>query len=163
MIKERWKKVRGSDIVISDSGNVIKNGKPLKPWLDTEGYKKVYINGKTERVHVLVARLFLSNPKKKPVVNHKNGNKADNRASNLEWCTYRENSLLAAKNGQIHGGNPNQPIFSEELATGMISRWRSQAEASRELKIHNSEINKALRGKRKTTHGYRFWYEEANV
>lgn len=53
------------------------------------------------RVHILVAKAFISNPSNKRVVNHKNGKKHDNRASNLEWATDRENTLHAIKNKLI--------------------------------------------------------------
>jgi hypothetical protein len=61
--------------------------------LSTNNTKKVEI------VHRLVAKYFIPNPDNKPVVNHKNGIKWDNRVDNLEWVTSRENTIHAVRSG----------------------------------------------------------------
>jgi hypothetical protein len=42
--------------------------------------------------HQLIANIFVSNPKNYPVINHKNHDTTDNKANNLEWCTYQYNA-----------------------------------------------------------------------
>lgn len=57
----------------------------LRITLSKKGINKRYL------IHRLVAKHFISNPNGKPCVNHKDGNKHNNKLSNLDWCTYSEN------------------------------------------------------------------------
>lgn len=75
---------------------------------DSFGYKYVQIKYHTgkfkrERVNVLVAKYFVENPN--PIlynmVNHKDGNKSNNIASNLEWCNSSMNTQHAYDTGLI--------------------------------------------------------------
>ena len=50
-------------------------------------------------LHRFIAEYFLPKVKGKEFVNHKNGNKLDNRLSNLEWCTKSENAIHSYKIG----------------------------------------------------------------
>lgn len=67
------------------------------------GYIKInlYKDGveHTVDVHRLVAKAFIPNPNNFPEVNHKHGNKADNRASELEWTTRLDNMQHAMSTG----------------------------------------------------------------
>lgn len=69
--------------------------KILKPLKITKGYLGIRIynnsNAKTFKIHRLVATYFISNPNNLPQVNHIDGNKENNKATNLEWCTQTEN------------------------------------------------------------------------
>lgn len=104
MNKEKWLPVVGYEdrYFVSDKGRV-KNayGKILRD--DTRlntGYKYVILrNGESgfhANIHRLVATAFIPNPKKLPIINHINEDRGDNRAENLEWCTYSYN-LRASK------------------------------------------------------------------
>ena len=68
------------------------------------GYQMVNIelnNGKRkwQYIHRIIAQMFIPNPDHKPEVNHKDGNKANNTISNLEWSTKSENHLHAHRTG----------------------------------------------------------------
>lgn len=67
------------------------------------GYMQVVLCRDGEKkpvsVHRLVASAFVPNPKKHPCVNHRNGIKADNRDSNLEWVSQSQNVLHGYQTG----------------------------------------------------------------
>jgi len=52
------------------------------------------VDGKlgNERIHRLVAMMFIPNPGNLPYVNHKDENKQNNTIENLEWCTAKYNT-----------------------------------------------------------------------
>lgn len=82
------------DIFVNDNGRkYIKflSGKQLKQTMHSKGYKTVALTkdgkSKTVFVHRLVAEAFIPNTDKLPMVNHKDEDKTNNFAENLEWCT----------------------------------------------------------------------------
>ena len=100
------------DYAVSSDGQVMcvfedccsrKVGKILKPFANNHGYLQVILCRDTKRFHLLLHRLVAQyhvyNPDGKPEVNHRDGNKENNNASNLEWVTHRENKEHAAQNG----------------------------------------------------------------
>ena len=110
MEKEIWKQVTGfEDYYISNLGNVksVKKGrsKILKLGSATNGYKQTTLcnNGvrKLFKIHHLVAFEFLNHKPyhiSKLVINHINNDITDNRLSNLELVTQRENTNKKCNN-----------------------------------------------------------------
>lgn len=82
-----------ADIFVTDTAH------KLKPGLNGAGYLFVRLNCKPYRLHRLVAEYFVKNEYNKPCVNHIDGNKLNNDASNLEWCTQSENMKHAFDTG----------------------------------------------------------------
>lgn len=74
----------------------IRKGRVLSQMTSGNGYKKLSLtrsalDKKQPHVHRLVAEAFILNPEDKPMVNHIDGDKTNNKVSNLEWVDAFEN------------------------------------------------------------------------
>lgn len=113
---------------ISDDGDIrnARTGRVIKQFVGKDGYLRTQIAGKTRLVHRLVALTFVPSDVGKDFVNHKDGNKQNNRASNLEWCTRSENmkhayqhqlkSSIGVKNGRHKLSNEDVLFILEHYA-----------------------------------------------
>jgi hypothetical protein len=112
-------------------------------------------------VHRIVALAFIPNPDKKPFVNHIDGNRGNNRISNLEWVTPRENVRHAIATGLKGAGKHGRSVRQLDLAGGLIAEHRSITDASRATGCNSGNIGSACRGERyKTVGGFRWEYGE---
>lgn len=97
--------------LVTDEGNVLSlvNNNVLKPRKNKNGYLIVTLEKEQLSIHRLVAKHFIVNPYELPQVNHKNGNKIDNRVGNLEWCTSEANAQHALETG-LRSGFVSYPL-----------------------------------------------------
>lgn len=164
-----WKEIQGHpNYEVSDEGQIrsrdktvttdkgwsfFSKGRILKPWKGTSGYHIVQLtDNQRASVHRIVATAFIANPNNKPQVNHKNGNKLDNRVVNLEWMTSRENNMHAKEVG-LH--NDRVVVAQKDPTTGeVLATFRSLKEAAEATGINYSSLAYAARGKYKTSGGF---------
>lgn len=89
----RYGVTRTGNVVSFASGKATKIGNKVRP----DGYMQAfllnrkYMHHKNCYVHRLVAQNFVPNPLGLPEVNHKDKNRSNNHADNLEWCTHQYN------------------------------------------------------------------------
>ena len=84
----------------SPQGNIYnRHGDLMASAVDHCGYLHTILNRKNRNIHRVIAETFIPNPNNLPCVNHKDGNKQNNRVDNLEWCTHSENTLHSFRTG----------------------------------------------------------------
>ena len=127
---------------VTDDGLVWSGDLPLEP-IGGEG---VNLHGKRVKIAYLVARAFVPNGECRKWVRHKNGDRKDNRACNLEWCDDPEVS---------RGGRPSmvrwiQAWTREGEVAGI---WGSVSDASEATGARPEQIRACLYGRRKYAAG----------
>lgn len=96
---EVWRDIDGYEnkYQISNYGRIrsVKKNIILKPMVATNGYLVACLwkDNKQKKflIHRLVAEYFIDNPNSYPEINHKDEDKTNNNANNLEWCTHLYN------------------------------------------------------------------------
>ena len=156
---EKWEPVKDTKAFVSNYGRVKKGTRLLSIAHDGDGDKHVCVSGKNYLLHILVAKAFVPNPNNLPVVDHKDTNKDNCRADNLEWVTHQENTQRYYDKKKEKG----EKIVHRRTNIIAIDRednavlYDSQSAAARELSLDVKVINKAVRGILKTVKGFRFF------
>ncbi len=125
-------------------------------------FVRLYKNGivKPFFVHRLVALAFIPNPQNLPQVNHKDGNKYNNKVENLEWCTASENMRHAFVSGLKYPKITHyRGVKAFRLSdNSFVGEFNSQHEAAKKLGLNVAHICSVLHGRCKHTCGYYFKY-----
>jgi hypothetical protein len=93
-------------------------------------------------VHRLVAAAFLGPCPTDYVVNHRDGNKSNNAAENLEYVTSQENSAHAQRTGlRPFGENHPNAKLSSEAVVAILASGLSDEILARQYGVHSSAIS----------------------
>ena len=155
---EEWKPIKKCPFyLVSNMGRIANadTARIKKTQLNDKGYEIVELNAGGGRhihsVHRLVAEAFLDGDGTGLDVNHKFGNKTDNRASMLEWNTRSENVRHAF---DVLKKQPGHRTRVRCLETGR--EYDSVLQCARDMSLLDSEIFKHMAGKRPHVKGYHF-------
>jgi len=172
---EIWKDIKGYEGLyqVSNLGNVRSlnwrnTGETRNLYLKphNKGYLQVELaNGKRKMftVHKLVAIHFVPGYEDGFVVNHINENKTDNRAENLEWCTFSHNVRHSQNlhKERTHKGDVRkcaEEIIQMTSDNVIVGKWSSAISIKTKLGYSDWSIKECCKGNRKTAYGYKWQY-----
>ena len=171
--KEEWRHIDENKLyMVSNLGNVLMiEHRDKLGRLQKERYKKKYkrtngylfvqikVDGKNKcfDIHRLVAKAFIPNPYNLPCINHKDENKENNNAYNLEWCDYSYNNSYGS-GAKSRVKNHIKQVHRYDLNGNYIDTFDS-AESANNYLGGKFSISACCRGVTKTAGGYRWSYE----
>lgn len=178
-MEEYWKDVVGYEdlYLVSNLGRIKtlykrKYGSIINVYINQQGYCFVRLNKNKKRtgllLHRLVAKAFIPNPENKPQVNHKDGNKQNNKVDNLEWVTSSENMKHSWNNNlmsyntynSFNNNHKGKTVLQLDIEGNLINTYTSLTEASKTTGIKSSNISACCLNKQryKTAGGYVWKY-----
>jgi hypothetical protein len=114
----------------------------------------------TKLVHRLVADAFIRNQNNLPQVNHKDENKKNNNADNLEWCNQKYNTNYGTCIARIVKNNKDnyERLSKNVVCLNDMKVFKSTIEAGNYYNVDCSNVSRVCNGLRKHSKGYIFAY-----
>ena len=173
-------RVRSLDRPVKQRGNStqVKKGKIIVQSKNHKGYPITGISKGNKKhcktTHRFVAETFIPNTENKPQINHIDGVKTNNKASNLEWVTNEENAKHAKMMGLMIYRPENLKLATIAAAKanhkkvnrlclkgGKTITYNSIKEAGQANGDKEKGISEVLRGRQKTAGGFKWEYVSA--
>lgn len=152
-LKESWKRVPNYPRYwASNLGEIRRDqttGYSPKVTKDKYGYLNIALycrkisGSRTMKHHSVIAETWCVKPNDVDYfeVNHKDGNKTNNKASNLEWVTRSDNLKHAYETGLR---KDNSPVVVSDHKTGEIRKYHSMTEVARVFNEPNSVMARLI-------------------
>lgn len=123
----------------------------------------------TRLIHRLVAEAFIPNPENKPQINHKNGDKTDNRVKNLEWVTASENEKHSYKVlhkkankaglGKFGKDSPSSKPVVQIKDGKIVGEYEGLMDAYRKTGINYRYISASCKNQNRSAGGFHWQYK----
>lgn len=170
-MKEEWKEVKEfENYEVSNTGKIRNKGtkKELEPWIINSGYLTIAMSdgkkGHPRTVHRVVAKAFLDNSEEMEVVNHIDHNKLNNKASNLEWLSQKDNCKHSHEAGRSNSHTAREKlskvsskaVYQKDEEGNIIKLWESPTQAAKESNgyFRTNQIGLVANGERNHHRNY---------
>ena len=152
-------------VITYTNGKVVhRNSKIKRPTISPNSYPRVglQVNGVLEMkmVHRLVAEAFIPNPSNLPLVNHKDEDKTNSQASNLEWCNNSYNVSYSNKGidrRSLRQGYNAGIILKLSLEGVEVARYSGLTEACRENGYKRGRLDKVVNSSTSRIYDNHIW------
>lgn len=172
-ISDNWKPIEGFEgsYSVNDTGQVYshKSHKVMSTYYNNNGYEMIKLSGGDRKhflIHRLVAKAFCDGYADGLVVNHIDGNRQNNVATNLEWCTTLENIHDTMRRGTHNYAEAHKAAriarrikvnCIDEKTGAVVNTFNSLEDAKDWLGVNSaSHISTAINGKRARAYGYKW-------
>ena len=166
---EEWRFIEGDDfaykVSVSNMGRVFRNGSIGFGNTGTSSRKRIGVQlsdgtNSLQHVHRLVMWAFVGPDERQ--VNHIDGNPKNNKLSNLEYMTPKENSQHAVDTGlrvqKTKNHRQNIAVVRMDMDGNDVQTYESVSAASRHLGIATGRISAICKGRRNYENGHKFRY-----
>ena len=160
---KQYETFKKGSMITQHQGN---NGYMRAKIFDKDGQSKMVL------VHRLVAQAFIPNIDNLPEVNHKNEDKTDNRAENLEWCTVGYNNDYGTRQQRVQINQKQRRAVCMMSLDGEVLRdfptclsaaryiTGESSGKSQRVRVTDNNIRRACRLHQHKAYGYRWEFEE---
>ena len=137
--------INGATYTVYENGEVFGKQGKISQRPNTDGYASFTAGRKGNRTrvctHRLVARAFVSNPNGYPEVDHKDSDRMNPAAKNLEWVKHKENIRRAKERGGYAGHSAGAKNPRAKLNEDIVRMLRREYEAGRTIRELHRQYN----------------------
>lgn len=157
----------GKKLYVTSDGRFFKeNGNEILGSKTCSNYVRICFNHKIWLAHRLVWEAFKGEIPEGMEIDHKNGERYDNRLCNLSLCSHKDNcnNPISIENYKRHNKEVDRSylkktVYQYTIDGTLVNVWESGIKAAQELGFYSSEISKCCLGKKNTYKNFKWSFE----